>query len=275
MKIATFNINNINKRLTNLLDWLRMAEPDVVCLQELKATDAEFPADAIRRAGYEAVWRGQKSWNGVAILARGRTPILTRSELPGSVGDAQSRYIEAAVEGVIISSLYAPNGNPQPGPKFDYKLAWLQRLAAHAATLYAADVPVVLAGDYNVVPTDRDIYPTKSWAKDALVQPASRAAFRQLLEQGWVDPIRKLHPDAPMYTYWDYMRHRWERDAGLRIDFLLLSANTAKRLEDAGVDREVRGAEGASDHAPAWVILRNAAKLSRNSNSMVRRGPRD
>jgi exodeoxyribonuclease III len=275
MKIATFNINNIRKRLANLLDWLRVAEPDVVCLQELKATDAEFPADAIRRAGYEAVWRGQKSWNGVAILARGGIPILTRSELPGGVGDAQSRYIEAAVEGVIISSLYAPNGNPQPGPKFDYKLAWLQRLAAHAATLYAADVPVVLAGDYNVVPTDRDIYPTKSWAKDALVQPASRAAFRRLLKQGWVDAIRELHPDAPMYTYWDYMRKRWERDGGLRIDFLLLSANTAKRLEDAGVDREVRGAEGASDHAPAWVILRNAAKSSRNSNRTARRGPRD
>jgi exodeoxyribonuclease-3 len=270
MKIATFNINNINKRLTNLLDWLRVAEPDVVCLQELKATDAEFPADAIRRAGYEAVWRGQKSWNGVAILARGTTPILTRSELPGSLGDAQSRYIEAAVKGVIISSLYAPNGNPQPGPKFNYKLAWLNRLAAHAADLYAADVPVVLAGDYNVVPTDRDIYPTKSWAKDALVQPESRAAFRRLLEQGWVDAIRKLHPDAPMYTYWDYMRKRWERDGGLRIDLLLLSAQSAKRLKDAGVDREVRGADGASDHAPAWVILRNAAKSRRNSNQIQR-----
>jgi exodeoxyribonuclease III len=271
MKIATFNINNINRRLTNLLDWLRVAEPDVVCLQELKATDAEFPADAIRGAGYDAVWRCQKSWNGVAILARGRTPILTRSELPGGVVDAQSRYIEAAVEGVIISSLYAPNGNPQPGPKFDYKVAWLKRLAAHAATLHAADVPVVLAGDYNVVPTDRDIYPTKSWAKDALVQPASRAAFHQLLEQGWVDAIRELHPDAPMYTYWDYMRKRWERDGGLRIDILLLSANIAKRLEDGGVDRVVRGAEGASDHAPAWVILRNAAKSSRNSNQIARR----
>jgi exodeoxyribonuclease III len=270
MKIATFNINNINKRLTNLLDWLRVAEPDVVCLQELKATDAEFPADALRRAGYDAVWRGQKSWNGVAILARGTTPILTRFELPGSVGDAQSRYIEAAVKGVIISSLYAPNGNPQPGPKFNYKLAWLNRLAAHAANLYAADVPVVLAGDYNVVPTDRDIYPTKSWAKDALVQPESRAAFRRLLEQGWVDAIRELHPDAPMYTYWDYMRRRWERDGGLRIDLLLLSAQSAKRLKGAGVDREVRGADGASDHAPAWVILRNAAKSRRNSNQIER-----
>ena len=271
MKIVTFNINNINKRLTNLLDWLRVAEPDVVCLQELKTTDAEFPADAIRRAGYEAVWRGQKSWNGVAILARGATPILTRTELPGNVRDAESRYIEAAVKGVIVSSLYAPNGNPQPGPKFNYKLAWLNRLAAHAADLYAADVPVVLAGDYNVVPTERDIYPTKSWAKDALVQPESRAAFRRLLEQGWVDAIRELHPDAPMYTYWDYMRKRWERDGGLRIDLLLLSAQSAKRLKDAGVDREIRGAEGASDHAPAWVILRDAAK-SRRSSNLIERG---
>jgi exodeoxyribonuclease-3 len=272
MKIATFNINNINKRLTNLLDWIRFAEPDVVCLQELKATDAEFPADAIRRAGYEAVWRGQKSWNGVAILARGTTPILTRTVLPGNVGDAESRYIEAAVKGVIVSSIYAPNGNPQPSPKFNYKLAWLNRLAVHAANLYAADVPVVLAGDYNVVPTDRDIYPTKSWAKDALVQPESRAAFRRLLEQGWVDAIRKLHPDAPMYTYWDYMRKRWERDGGLRIDFLLLSAQSAKRLKDAGVDREVRGAEGASDHAPAWIMLRDIK--SQRTHNPIKRGDR-
>ncbi len=190
MKIATFNINNVNKRLANLLDWLGAAKPDVVCLQELKAADAEFPADAIRRAGYEAVWRGQKSWNGVAILARGAAPIVTRTELPGDPADTQSRYIEAAVNGVLIASLYAPNGNPQPGPKFDYKLAWLARLAAHAAELYAAGVPVVLAGDYNVVPTERDIYPTKSWAKDALVQPESRAALRRILEPGWVDAVR-------------------------------------------------------------------------------------
>jgi exodeoxyribonuclease-3 len=272
MKIATFNVNNINKRLNNLLDWIRSAQPDVVCLQELKATDAEFPADAIRRAGYEAVWRGQKSWNGVAILARGTTPILTRTELPGNVGDAESRYIEAAVRGVIVSSIYAPNGNPQPGPKFNYKLAWLNRLAAHAASLYAADVPVVLAGDYNVVPTDRDIYPTKSWAEDALVQPESRAAFRRLLDQGWVDGIRELHPNAPMYTYWDYKRKRWERDGGLRIDFFLLSAQSAKRLKDAGVDREVRGAEGASDHAPAWIILRDTK--SRRTPNPTERGDR-
>ena len=270
MKIATFNINNVNKRLANLLDWLRVAEPDVVCLQELKATDVEFPADAIRRAGYEAVWRGQKSWNGVAILARGTRPILTRTELPGNAADRESRYIEAAVKGVIVASLYAPNGNPQPGPKFNYKLAWLDRLAAHAANLYAADVPVVLAGDYNVIPTDQDIYPTKSWAKDALVQPKSRAAFRRLLEQGWVDATRKLHPDAPMYTFWDYMRNRWERNGGLRIDFLLLSAQTAKRLKEAGVDREVRGAKGASDHAPAWVTLRDIPKSPRSSNQIER-----
>ena len=272
MKIATFNINNINKRLSNLLDWIRFAEPDVVCLQELKATDAEFPADAIRRAGYEAVWRGQKSWNGVAILARGTTPILTRTVLPGHRGDAESRYIEAAVKGVIVSSIYAPNGNPQPGPKFNYKLAWLNRLAVHAANLYAADVPVVLAGDYNVVPTDRDIYPTKSWAKDALVQPGSRAIFRRLLEQGWVDAISEIHPDAPLYTYWDYMRKRWERDGGLRIDLLLLSSQSAKRLKDAGVDREVRGAEGASDHAPAWIILRDIK--SRRIRNPIDRGDR-
>jgi exodeoxyribonuclease-3 len=256
MKIATFNINNVNKRLANLLAWLAAAKPDVVCLQELKSSDTEFPAEALQRAGYEAVWRGQKTWNGVAILARGAAPIVTRTELPGDVADKQSRYIEAAVNGVIIASLYAPNGNPQPGPKFDYKLAWLARLAAHAAALLAAGVPVVLAGDFNVVATERDIYPTTSWAKDALVQPESRAAFRSILGQGWVDAVRALHPAAPMYTYWDYKRNRWSRDAGLRIDCLLLSADAAKRLVDAGVDRDVRGEDGASDHAPAWVLLR-------------------
>jgi exodeoxyribonuclease III len=257
MKIATFNINNVNKRLANLLDWLAAAKPDVVCLQELKAADTEFPLAAIEKAGYGAVWRGQRTWNGVALLARGTTPIVTRTELPGDTGDGQSRYIEAAVNGVLITSLYAPNGNPQPGPKFDYKLAWLGRLAAHAAELLATGVPVVLAGDYNVVPTERDIYPTKSWAKDALVQPASRAAFRRILAQGWVDAIRTLHPDAPMYTFWDYKRNRWERDGGLRIDHLLLSGAVSKRLRDAGVDREIRGEDGASDHAPAWIVLRD------------------
>jgi exodeoxyribonuclease III len=274
VKIATFNINNVNKRLRNLLDWLRTAKPDVVCLQELKAADSEFPKDAIEQAGYGAAWRGQDTWNGVAILARDAEPIVTRTELPGDPADAQSRYIEAAVNGVIVTSLYAPNGNPQPGPKFTYKLAWLQRLAAHAADLYAAGVPVVLAGDYNVVPTDRDIYPTKSWDKDALVRPESRAAFERILAQGWVDAIRSTHPDAPMYTYWDYKRNRWPRDAGLRIDHLLLSSETAKRLEDAGVDRDVRGDDGASDHAPAWIVLGEASGAPRSVARRSRNGTR-
>ena len=215
MRIASFNINNVRKRLPNLLAWLRSAKPDVVCLQELKAADREFPADALRKAGYEAVWRGEKTWNGVAILARGATPVVTRTELPGDPDDTQGRYIEAAVNGVLIASLYAPNGNPQPGPKFDYKLAWFKRLIRHAASLNKAGIPVVLAGDYNVVPTAQDIYPTKSYDDDALLQPQSRAAYKRLLAQGWVDAVRALHPDAPMYTFWDYMRKRWERDAGL------------------------------------------------------------
>jgi exodeoxyribonuclease-3 len=263
MKIASFNINNIKRRLPNLLAWLREAEPDVVCLQELKAADAEFPQAAIERAGYGAVWRGQKTWNGVAILGRGSTPIVTCTALPGDASDTQSRYIEAAVNGVIVASIYAPNGNPRPGPKFDYKLAWLDRLAAHAAELYATGVPVVLAGDYNVVPTDQDIYPTKSWDDDALLRPESRAAYRRLLQQRWVDAIRTLHPDVAMYTYWDYKRRRWERDAGLRLDHILLSPDIAGRLEEAGVDRDVRGQDDASDHAPVWVVLGDGSKSAR------------
>lgn len=263
VKIATFNINDINKRLDNLLAWLRRAEPDVVCLQEIKTTDAAFPLAAIEKAGYGAVWRGEKSWNGVAILARGCEPVLTRDRLPGDPGDQQSRYIEAAVGGVLIANLYAPNGNPQPGPKFAYKLAWMKRLLTHAKALYPVDAPVVLAGDFNVVPTDADIYPSKSYAKNALVQPEPRALFRRLLDQGWVDAIRATHPGEPMYTFWDYKRNRWERDAGLRLDHLLLNAEAAKRLAEAGVDREVRGREGASDHAPAWIMLRDAAPARR------------
>jgi exodeoxyribonuclease-3 len=259
MKIATLNINNVNKRLANLLAWLREAKPDVVALQELKAAESEFPAAAIEQAGYGAVWSGQKSWNGVAILARGAEPIVTRIGLPGDPNDTQARYIEAAVNGVIVTTLYAPNGNPQPGPKFDYKLAWHRRLNAHAHELFDAGVPVVLAGDYNVVPTDSDIYPTKSYARDALLQPESRALFRQLLAQGWVDAIRKRHPDTPEFTFWDYMRNRWPRDAGLRLDHLLLSKSAARRLVDAGVDRNARGEIGASDHAPAWVVLRDVS----------------
>jgi exodeoxyribonuclease III len=259
MKIASFNINNVNKRLPNLLAWLRTAKPDVVALQELKATDREFPQAAIAKAGYGAAWAGQKSWNGVAILARGCEPVVTRRELPGDPDDTQARYIEAAINGVIVTSIYAPNGNPQPGPKFTYKLAWMDRLTAHAAELLAAKVPVVLAGDYNVIPTDRDIYPTKSYAKDALLQPATRARFAGLLKQGWIDAVRKLHPDAPAYTYWSYLRNRWPRDAGLRIDHLLLSAQVSKRLAAAGVDRDARSAANASDHAPVWVELRDTS----------------
>jgi len=255
MKIATFNINNVVRRLPNLLDWLAEARPDAVCLQELKAEDARFPAAELERAGYGAVWCGQRTWNGVAILARDAEPVPTRRELPGDPADGQARYIEAAVNRVLIASLYLPNGNPQPGPKFDYKLAWFGRLIAHARELIAADVPAVLAGDYNVVPTDRDIYPTTSWADDALLQPEARAAFRRLLDQGWTDALRTLHPDAPLYTFWDYKRNRWPRDAGLRLDHLLLSPQLAPRLAAAGVDRAVRGADGASDHAPAWMAL--------------------
>jgi exodeoxyribonuclease III len=249
MKIASFNINNLNRRLPNLLSWLREAEPDLVCLQELKAIGTEFPADAIRTAGYHAIWRGEKRWNGVAILSRW-TPVVTRLDLPGDAADGQCRYLEAAINGVLVASIYAPNGNPQPGPKFDYKLAWLKRLNAHAAELYATGAPVVLAGDYNVVPTDLDIYPTKSWDRNALLQPQSRAAYQRLLAQGWTDAVRALHPKEPMYTFWDYMRNRWERDGGLRIDQILLSPALIERLEGAGVDRHVRGLEDASNHAP-------------------------
>jgi exodeoxyribonuclease-3 len=256
MKIATFNINNINKRLANLLAWLKASAPDVACLQELKAEDAAFPEAAIRDAGYGAVWRGQRSWNGVAILAKGADPVLTRNELPGDPNDTQSRYIEAAVRGTLVASVYLPNGNPQPGPKFTYKMAWFERLLAHAADLQRADVPVVLAGDYNVVPTQADIYPSKSWSKNALVQPQPRAAYARLLAQGWTDTLRSLHPDEPMYTFWDYKFGRWQRDSGLRIDHLLLSKSLAPRLKAAGVDKDVRGVENASDHAPAWIVLK-------------------
>lgn len=256
-KLATFNINGIVRRLPNLLAWLEAARPDAVCLQELKAEQGRFPAEALEKAGYGAVWRGQKAWNGVAILARGAVPVRTADRLPGDGDDSQSRYIEAAVGGILIASIYLPNGNPQPGPKFAYKLAWFERLRTHAAGLLEAGHPVALAGDYNVVPTAIDIYPTRSWDDDALVQPESRAAFAGLVEAGWTDAVRKVHPLAPMYTFWDYKRNRWPRDSGLRLDHILLSPTLAPRLVDAGVDRAVRGEEGASDHAPAWVTLRH------------------
>ena len=256
MKIATFNVNNVNRRLPNLLAWLKKAKPDIVCLQELKAEHALFPTDALKKAGYGAVWRGQKTWNGVAILARKATPELIRDSLPGDKADLQSRYIEAAVKGLIVGCIYLPNGNPQPGPKFDYKLKWFKRLTAHAAKLLKSGAPVVLAGDYNAVPTPFDIYDTTSYDDDALVQPETRAAYKKLVAQGWTDSLRALHPDKPMYTFWDYMRRRWERDAGLRIDHLLLSPDLKKRLKSAGVDRWVRGEPSPSDHAPAWIVLK-------------------
>jgi exodeoxyribonuclease-3 len=256
VKIATYNINSIRNRFDRLLEWLQDARPDVVCLQELRIYDEEFPKDEIEAAGYGAIWRGQKPrYNGVAVLARGAEPVEIRRELPGDRSDEQARYLEAAVRGVLVGCLYAPNGNPQPGPKFDYKLKWLARLAKHATSLRDSGVPVVLAGDYNVVPTPADIYATTSYDDDALVQPPSRDAFAVLLEQGWTDAIRELHPGETIYTYWDYMRKRWERNAGLRIDHLLVNDVLRKRLVAAKVDRDVRGRPGASDHAPVWIEI--------------------
>jgi len=255
VRIATWNINGINRRLPNLLAWLDETKPDIVALQELKAADAELPKAAVDAAGYGALWQGQRTWNGVAILARDREPIALRRALPGDAADAQSRYLEAAVAGIVVASIYLPNGNPQPGPKFDYKLAWFERLIAHAAALQSSGHPVLLAGDYNVVPSDADIYPSTSWKDNALVQPAPRAAYRRLLESGWTDALATLHPGQRLYTFWDFMRQRWQNDKGMRIDHLLLSESLRPRLVAAGVDREQRGKEGASDHAPAWVEL--------------------
>lgn len=256
LKIATFNINGIRARLPNLLEWLEREAPDVACLQELKAADADFPIDAIRGAGYGAVWQGQKSWNGVAILARGGDPLEIRRGLPGDPDDSHSRYLEAAAHGVIVACLYLPNGNPQPGPKFQYKLAWFERFIEHAAGLFDTGHPVVLAGDYNVVPTDQDIYDPRSWTRDALLQPESRACYERLLAQGWTDALRAKYPEERIYTFWDYFRQHWQKNSGLRIDHLLLSADLAPRLVDAGVDRWVRDQEHASDHAPTWITLR-------------------
>lgn len=255
MKIATFNVNGINGRLSVLLDWLAQAEPDVVCLQELKAPSDRFPARALREAGYGAIWHGQKSWNGVAILARSVDPIETQRGLPGDEEDTQSRYIEAAVGGVLIGCLYAPNGNPAPGQKFDYKLRWLERLKQHAAERLAHNIPVILAGDYNVIPAELDVYKPERWQDDALFRLEVRQALRQLIDQGWTDAIRALHPDERVYTFWDYLRNAWGRNAGLRLDHLLLSPAIAGQLTAAGVDREVRGWEKASDHAPVWVKI--------------------
>jgi len=239
MRIATFNVNGVNGRLSVLLRWLEETAPDVVCLQELKSET--FPERAIRAAGYEAIWQGQKSWNGVAILARGKTPIETRRGLPGDAGDTHSRYIEAAVDGLLIGCLYVPNGNPAPSVKFDFKLSWFERLIAHAAELLASGAPVALVGDYNVMPTELDVYKPERWVNDALFRIEVREAFRRLVAQGWTDALRTLHPGERIYTFWDYFRNAYARDAGLRIDHLLLSPSVAARLNAAGVDRPVRG----------------------------------
>jgi exodeoxyribonuclease III len=260
VKIATFNVNGVNGRLPVLQGWLQEAKPDVVCLQELKAPQEKFPIKAIRDAGYGAIWHGQKSWNGVAILVRGTDPVESRRGLPGDPEDVQSRYIETEVEGILVGCLYLPNGNPAPGPKFDYKLRWFERLTKHAAYLLTRGDQVVLAGDFNVMPTDLDVYKPERWLDDALFRPEVRAAYRDLLAQGWTDALRKLHPDERIYTFWDYFRNAYGRDAGLRIDHLLLSPTCAKRLVHADVDRNVRGWEKASDHAPAWIELMDKPK---------------
>jgi exodeoxyribonuclease-3 len=263
MKIATFNVNGIRSRLGNLLAWLEREQPDIACLQELKAPHAQVPVLELRAAGYEAIWHGQMSWNGVAILSRGSKPIELRRGLPGDESDTHSRYIEAAVNGLVVCCLYLPNGNPQPGPKFEYKLAWFERLIRHVAPLFKSEHPVVLAGDFNVVPTDElDIYNPKSWKKDALLQPQSRDCWRRLLAQGWVDALRWQFPDEKVFTFWDYFRQHWERNGGLRIDHLLLNAALAPRLRKAGVDRWVRGAPHASDHAPTWIELADVASAA-------------
>jgi exodeoxyribonuclease III len=257
MKIATYNVNGVNGRLEVLLRWLGASRPEIVTLQELKAPQERFPAEAIAAAGYEAIWHGQKSWNGVAILSRCGTPIETRRGLPDDPDPTHSRYIEAAVNGIIVAGLYLPNGNPRPGPKFDYKLAWFAALHAHAAELLASKAPVVIAGDFNVMPTELDVYKPERWLDDALFAPEVREAYAALVAQGWTDALRKLHPGERIYTFWKYWRGAFERDAGLRIDHLLLSPKLAKRLVAAGVDREPRGWEKTSDHAPVWVKLKD------------------
>lgn len=255
MRIATYNVNGVNGRLPVLLRWLAETSPDIVCLQELKAPDERFPATAIRDAGYEAIWHGQKSWNGVAILSRIGAIHETRRGLPGDSDDTHSRYIEAAINGILIGGLYLPNGNPRPGPKFDYKLDWFDRLIAHAGRLIESGLPVILAGDFNVMPTERDVYKPERWLDDALFAPEVRAAYFRLLDQGWTDALRTMHPAETIYTFWDYFRNAFARDAGLRIDHLLLSPALAKRLAKAQVDSFVRGWEKTSDHAPVWIEL--------------------
>ncbi len=256
MKIATYNVNGINGRLPVLLRWLKQSEPDVVCLQELKAPQEKFPLQAIEDAGYKAIWYGQKSWNGVAILSRNAQPVEIRRVLPGDPADEHSRYIEATIDDITVGCLYLPNGNPAPGPKFEYKLRWFERLIAHAGELIASGKPVVLTGDYNVMPTEIDVYKPERWVNDALFRPEVREAFKNLVAQGWTDAIRKLHPDETIYTFWDYFRNAFGRNAGLRIDHFLLTPSLDKRLVAAGVDTYVRGWGKSSDHGPVWIELK-------------------
>jgi len=259
VRVATYNVNNVVSRLPQLCAWLDVTQPDVVCLQELKCVESKFPYKELAALGYEALVHGQKTWNGVAILARRTAPLEIRRQLPGDPADKQSRYLEAAVNGIVVACLYLPNGNPWPGPKFEYKMAWFERLTRHAATLIRAGHPAVLAGDYNVVPTDADIYSTVSWKDNALLQPEARAAFRNLVKRGWTDALKLKQADQRSYTFWSYLRNRWPRDAGMRIDHLLVSKALVPRLVSAGVDKAVRGLEGASDHAPAWIELEGPA----------------
>jgi exodeoxyribonuclease-3 len=265
MRIATYNVNGVNGRLPVLLRWLEQAKPDIVCLQELKAPQEKFPEAAIRDAGYAAIWHGQKSWNGVALLSRGAAPVERRRVLPGDAEDLHSRYIEADVGGMIVGCLYLPNGNPAPGPKFEYKLGWFKRFNAHAKKLLKLTEPVALAGDYNVMPTDLDVYKPERWLDDALFRPEVRRAYATLVAQGWTDALRALHPNERIYTFWDYFRNAYGRNAGLRIDHLLLNAPLAKRLVAAGVDREVRGWEKSSDHAPVWIEVGDAVAAKKKS----------
>jgi exodeoxyribonuclease III len=271
VRIATYNVNGITARLDNLLEWLAETKPDIACLQELKTPDDRFPIDAIRKAGYHALWHGQNSWNGVAILSRGVKPIERRRVLPGDSKDSHSRYIEAEIGDLIVACLYLPNGNPAPGPKFDYKLMWFARLLVHAETLLAEKRPVVIAGDYNVMPTDLDVYKPERWVDDALFRPEVREAYRRLLAQGWTDAIRKLHPKERIYTFWKYWRNSFARDAGLRIDHLLLSPSAAKRLKAAGVDRATRARPHTSDHGPAWIELGAVARSKTNPAAKLKK----